>query len=156
VKRLLVASLCVYAPHLVEEHLTRIDDEPWMARALGVFAGASPEHAAYVVFQVMLVVALAMTVAWSLGGRARRAVMFALGVALLAEAHHLVRFLASLRYNSGLLTALPMPLVGAAILSSLSSSITVRRIRFRGPSKEPRSCSTTSSSRWGSDESSSA
>ncbi len=142
-KRLLLASLLVYAPHLLEEHFTRIDDEPWMAAALGVFGGSSPSHAAYLVFQVMLALALSMTLAFSLGGRPQRAVMGILGVSLLCESHHLLRFVASPHYNSGLFTAFPMPLIGGWILVTLFQS------------KEKEKCSTTSSSPWGSGASSS-
>ena len=143
-KRLLLASLLVYAPHLLEEHFTGIDDEPWMAFALGPFAGLSPSHAAYLVFQVMLALALAMTFAFSLGGKPQRAVMSALGISLVAESHHLVRLVISHHYNSGLVTSLPMPLVGALIFIALFQS------------KEQKPCSTTSSSPWESGESSSA
>jgi hypothetical protein len=143
-KRRLLAALVVYAPHLVEEQLTRIDDEPWMARALRPFAASSPTHAAYSVFQVMLVVGLAMTLAFSLGGPARRLVMLILGLSLVGESHHAIRFFASHHYNSGLVTSLPMPLVGALILVALVQS------------KERKACSTTSSSPWESDGSPSA
>jgi hypothetical protein len=144
-KRLLFAALSVYAPHLLEEHLTRIDDEPWMASALRIFNASSPPHAAYLVFQIMLALALAMTLAFSLGGRPQRAVMGILGFSLLCESHHLLRFVGSHQYNSGLATAFPMPLVGALIVIAL----------FQSKEKEKEKCSTTSSSPWGSGASSS-
>ncbi|HVY45384.1 MAG TPA: HXXEE domain-containing protein [Minicystis sp.] len=144
-KRPLAAILAVYAPHLIEEHVARVDDEPWMATALRPFAASSPEHAAYLVFQVMLAVGLAALLAWSVGGRPRRAVVALLGLALVAEAHHLIRFVATGRYNAGLFTALPMPAIGALVLATLTSS-----------KESLPSCSSTSSSAWGSDESSSA
>ena len=119
--RLLLLCLLVYAPHLVEEHVTRMCDDPILVRALGGLASMPARQAAYLVFQVMLAVALGMTYLFSRGGRSRDAVMIALGVALLAESHHLARWLVTREYNPGLLTALPMPFAGAWVLRAVFS-----------------------------------
>ena len=70
------------------------------------------------------ILALAMTVLFSLGGRGRDAVMITIAVALLSESHHVLRWLLSHEYNSGLLTSLPMPLLGAYILRSVFHATT--------------------------------
>ncbi|MEA2747794.1 MAG: hypothetical protein QOI41_1937, partial [Myxococcales bacterium] len=78
-------------------------------------SGLSARHATYLVFQIMLAVALGMTLLYTLGGRARLAVMGSLALALLAESHHAIRALASPHYDSGLVTSLPMPVAGALL-----------------------------------------
>ncbi len=112
-------ALAVYVPHLLEEQLTGMVEEPFMVRALEPLAQLSPRAAGYVVFQGMLVLTLLTTYLFSLGGRARSVVLACLGLALVAEAHHLLRALATLDYNAGLWTAAPMPIVGALLLASL-------------------------------------
>ena len=111
--------LLAYAPHLVEEHATRMHDDPLIVFALRPLSHLTQREAAYMVFQVMMLLALGMTYLWSLGGRARDAVLFAVALALLGESHHVARALASLEYNSGLVTSLPMPFIGALVLRSL-------------------------------------
>ena len=143
-KRLFLLVICVYAPHLLEEHFTRIWEDPLMAASLLPCADWSPQHALYCSFQITFALLCTMTLAFSFDGRPRNVVMAAFAVALLAESHHAIRFLISHHYNSGLVTSLPMPLVGALIAFTF----------FR--TKEKRSCSTTSFSRWESDESRSA
>jgi hypothetical protein len=117
--RLLLLTLGVYAPHLIEEHLARMCDDPIIVAAFSVLSPMAPRQATYFVFQVMLVVALGMTSLFSLGGRWQQAVMVALAFSLLAESHHLLRWLATREYNPGLLTSLPMPVVGALILRAV-------------------------------------
>jgi hypothetical protein len=114
--RLLALCLGVYLPHLLEEALTRMYDDPIIVAAFGPLSQLPARQAAYLVFQVMLVLALAMLTLASLGGRWRDMVLLGLALALLGESHHVVRWIASHQYNSGLVTALPMPVAGALIL----------------------------------------
>lgn len=139
-KRLLFAAICSYAPHLLEEHITRMADDPLIVFALSTLDHDSPRHAAYAVFQIMTMASLTMTLAFSLGGAPQKIVMAVLALSLLAESHHLIRFLISPHYNSGLFTAFPMPIVGILIFRNLLT-------------KEKIQCSTTSSSPWASGES---
>jgi hypothetical protein len=118
-ERWLLPVLVVYVPHLLEEHLTGMWNDPLIKRAFEPLAALPAGEATYATFQAMLVVALGMTYAFSRGGLARRAVLASLGIALVCEAHHLVRAAATLSYNSGLLTALPMPLLGGWLLWKL-------------------------------------
>jgi hypothetical protein len=136
-KRLLFAAICVYAPHLLEEYLTRMWDDPLLAPALHLFAGWSVDHAVYCMFQVMFALLCITVLAFSYAGRPRNLVMTAFAVALLAESHHAIRFLISHQYNSGLVTSFAMPIVGALIFRKLFT-------------KEKISCSSTSSSPWAS------
>jgi hypothetical protein len=117
--RMMKFCLALYAPHLLEEALTRMVDDPIIVLAFGAFAHLSSRQAAYLVFQIMLVVSLAMTYLFSLGGRWRSAVMILLAVALLGESHHILRWLVSHQYNSGLVSSLPMPVLGALILRAI-------------------------------------
>jgi hypothetical protein len=117
--RYLPAALLVYVPHLVEEHVTRMCDDPLIVAAFRPLEDLPARRSSYLVFQAMLLAALTMTWLFSLGGRWRAVVMGALGLALLAEAHHLIRAATTFHYNSGLATALPMPIVGALILRAL-------------------------------------
>ena len=142
--RLLFACICVYVPHLAEEYFTRMYDDPIIAYALAPLADWSPRHAAYLVFQIMLVLALAMTLAFAAGKLSRNFTMLALAFSLACESHHAVRWLLSGHYNSGLVTSFPMPVLGGAIAFIL----------FR--KRKISECSTTSFSPWASDESSSA
>lgn len=111
-------SLCLaaYAPHLVEEHLTGMWDDAVIATAFRPFAELPSRQAAYLLFQITLGLALLMTWAAMAGGRWQRAVLAGLGAAMLCESHHVVRALATHHYNSGLVTSLPMPVVGAIVL----------------------------------------
>lgn len=136
-KRLLALATAVYVPHLVEEALTGMHDDPIIVHAFTVLAELSPRHASYLVFQIMLALVLVTTLAWAMGGPGRLAVIAALGVALVGEGHHILSALYTLHYNSGLITALPMPFVGAYLLKGMLT------------------CSRTSSSPWASVESSS-
>ncbi|MGH7285023.1 MAG: HXXEE domain-containing protein [Polyangiaceae bacterium] len=144
-KRLLFASICVYVPHLAEEYFTRMYDDPIVAFALAPVESWSPRHAAYLVFQIMLVLSLAMTLAFAAGRPSQNLVMLVLAFSLVCESHHAVRWILSHHYNSGLVTSFPMPLYGLFIASNV----------FRKKKESP-SCSTTSFSPWASDESSSA
>ena len=117
---LLGLSLLWYLPHLAEEALTGMHDDPILAAALSPFAALSPRHAVYLMFQAMLAVTLGTTFLFARGGGARLAVMATLGAALVAEGHHALRALAALRYNSGLVTSLPMPLLGVYVLRSVA------------------------------------
>ena len=108
--------LAVYVPHVLEEALTGMCDDPIIAAAYRPLAQLSPRHASYLVFQVMLLLLLVALLIVSLGERGQRVVLGALAVALLCESHHLLRAALSLRYNPGLFTALPMPAVGAVAL----------------------------------------
>ena len=131
--------ICVYAPHLVEENLTRIWEDPFLAPALHVVASWSPQHALYCAFKITFALFCIVTLAFSVDGLPRKIVVGAFAIALLAESHHATRFLISHHYNSGLVTSLPMPLVGVFVLFRIFSR------------KEILSCSTTSSSPWASD-----
>jgi len=142
-KRLISLAICVYAPHLLEEYFTEMWRDPLLAPVLDGLTQWTPQHAAYFVFQVMLALLLTTTLLFGLGGKPQKAVLLVLGVSLLAESHHAIRFVVSHSYNSGLVSSLPMPIVGASIVLAI----------FR---KEKPSCSTTSFSRWASGESRSA
>jgi hypothetical protein len=123
---LLGLATAAYVPHLVEEALTGMHDDPLVVAALAGLAQLSTRHASYLVFQGMFVVVLASTLAFALGGRARLGVMSLLGVALVAEGHHVVRAGLTLRYDSGLLTSLPMPLLGAHVLKRVALDLRER------------------------------
>jgi hypothetical protein len=114
--RSLVLILAVYAPHLLEEAVTRMYDDPLIVAAFGPLSRLSPRHSTYLTFQIMLALSLGMTLLFSLDGWPRRIVLAGLAVALLCESHHLIRAVWTLNYNPGLATALPMPIVGAVVL----------------------------------------
>jgi hypothetical protein len=118
-QRALLMCLLVYAPHLVEEHVAGMWNDPVIVAGLAAVSGMPARQAAYLVFQIMLGLGLLTTYAWGLGDRSRRLVLAALAVALLAEAHHIVRALADHHYNAGLVTSLPMPFAGALVLYGL-------------------------------------
>jgi hypothetical protein len=113
---LLGLATIVYLPHLAEEALTKMHDDPLIVSALAPLSQLSPRHAAYLVFQTMLALTLMTTFAFGKGGKWRLVVMAVIAVSLLAEGHHLVRAAMTLRYNSGLVTSLPMPALGAYLL----------------------------------------
>jgi uncharacterized protein with HXXEE motif len=120
--RLMQLCFGLYVPHLLEEAFTKMYDDPLIVFALRPLSGFSPGHAAYLVFQLMMAASLAMTYLYGLGGRFRDAVMVVLSVALLCESHHVLRSLASHQYNPGLLTSLPMPVLGAFIMRAVFDS----------------------------------
>lgn len=113
--RWLLLVLAVYAPHLLEEALTGMSDDPIIVAAYAPLASLSARHAAYIVFQLMLVLSLVMTLLASLGHRAHWVLQGGLAVALLGESHHILRALVAHTYNSGLVTALPMLIVGVLL-----------------------------------------
>ena len=119
--RWLGLCLVLYAPHLVEEAFTRMYDDRLIVTAFEPFAQLSARHATYLVFQIMMAVALGMTFFFSLGGRPRQSVMAVLAFALICESHHVVRALFTLQYDSGLVTSLPMPVVGALLMRKVLS-----------------------------------
>ncbi len=122
--RWLLLVLFVYAPHLVEEALTGMYDDPMIVAAFAPFESLSARHSAYLVFQSMLALSLGIALLTSLGGRAHAVLLAGLAVALLAESHHVLRALATHTYNSGLVTSLWMPIVGALL---------VRQVLTRSP-----------------------
>ncbi len=111
--RWLLLVLAVYVPHLVEEALTGMYDDAIIIAAFTPIASLSARHAAYVVFQSMLALSLGIALLTSLGGRAHVVLLAGLALSLLAESHHAVRALVTHTYNSGLVTSLWMPVVGA-------------------------------------------
>jgi hypothetical protein len=110
------AVVALYLPHLAEEALTGMYDDPVIVRALSPLASLSARHSTYLVFQVTFALALAIGFVATLGERARLLVLGGMGVALLCEGHHVVRACVSLQTNPGLLTSLPMPILGALLL----------------------------------------
>jgi hypothetical protein len=120
--RLLALAIALYVPHLAEEAMTGMHDDPIIATSLAPLTELSPRHAAYLVFQIMIVVALATTLAFARGGHWRLVVMFVVGTSLLAEVHHLIRGTFTLHYNPGLLTAFPLPVLGAYVLHHIVRS----------------------------------
>jgi hypothetical protein len=120
VRRALAACVALYVPHLTEEAMTRMHDDPLIVSAFEPVSDLSARHAAYLVFQIMLVMALGMTLLFSLGGKPRLAVMACLGVAMILEGHHALRAIGSLAYDPGLVTSLPMPFAGALVLARLA------------------------------------
>jgi hypothetical protein len=124
-KRLLGLALALYLPHLLDEALTGMHDDPLIVAAYARLAHLGARHAAYLVFQVTLALGLGATFLFARGGRARLTVMGVLGLALLAEAHHAVRALSTLSYDSGLCTSLPLPFLGALVVHRV---IAARRI----------------------------
>jgi hypothetical protein len=120
-RRWLGLCLAAYAPHLLEEALTRMHDDPLIVAAFEPLSHLSPRHATYLVFQIMFTLLLSATLVFSLGGRPQRVLMALIAFAMLSEAHHVIRALASFQYNSGLVTSLPMPVVGALVLRRVFS-----------------------------------
>ena len=121
VRRRLGLGAALYVPHLIEEAMTGMHDDPLIVAAWAPLSNLSPRHAAYLVFQVTFALALGATYL-VLGGRNGRLIVLSiLAFALLAEAHHVVRALLSLRYNSGLFTSLPLPVAGALLGRALAS-----------------------------------
>jgi hypothetical protein len=120
-QRRLLLALVVYAPHLLEEHLTGMWNDPLIVRAFAPLAALPARQAAYLLFQIMLGMSLLMTYAFSCGRAGRRIVLGAIAVALLCESHHVIRAVATHSYNSGLVSAWPMPALGAWILWKLRS-----------------------------------
>jgi hypothetical protein len=114
--RLLAIATLLYLPHLAEEAMTGMHDDPIIALALAPLLTLAPRHAVYLMFQGMLLVTLTTTLMFARGGLTRLFVVGAVGLALLGESHHLCRALFTLRYNPGLVTSLPMPLFGAHLL----------------------------------------
>lgn len=115
-KQWILACLLVYAPHLLEEHLTGMWNDTLIVAAFEPLSSMPARQSAYLLFQAMLALALGMTLLVSLGGKWRDFVVVGLAAALVAESHHVVRAIATHEYNSGLATSLPMPVVGALIL----------------------------------------
>lgn len=115
-RRALLLALAVYVPHLLQEHVEGMWRDPVVAPALAPLAGMSGSQAGYVVFQIMFAGLLALPAVWMIGPRARALLLGALGLALVAESHHVVRAIASGATNAGLWTSLPMPLVGALVV----------------------------------------
>ncbi len=111
--------LAVYLPHLAEEAVTGMADDPVVAAAFAPLAGLPARRGAYLVFQGTL--ALALVLAWLVAreGTGRTLAMSALAVALVAESHHLGRALWSRAYVPGLWTSLPMPGVGVLLARAL-------------------------------------
>jgi hypothetical protein len=122
VTRWLLLVLAVYAPHLVEEALTGMHDDPIIVAAFTPFASLSARHAAYLVFQLMLALSLGVALLTSLGGPSHVVLRAGLAVALVAESHHILRALVAHTYNSGLITSLPMPVVGALLARRVLST----------------------------------
>jgi hypothetical protein len=121
----IAAVLLVYLPHLAEEALTGMHDDPIIVAA-GAFlarssalAGLTERHAVYLTFQAMLALLLVAVLLVELGGTWRALVLAAFGLSLMGEAHHLVRFLVTHHASSGLVTSLPMPFLGLWILTHL-------------------------------------
>jgi len=143
-------ALAAYAPHLLEEHVSGMADEPWIRLVFEPLEQMPTPAAAYLVFQATFVLMLAMTALYALGGRARALVLFVLGLALLAESHHVVRALFTFEWNPGLLTAAPMPIVGFVLVRAVladraaglggpgRSSPPAARLRRTGLSGQPR------------------
>lgn len=137
-KRLPLLALAVYVPHLLEEHLAGMADDPLIVAAFRPFESLPGRTAGYAIFQLTLVLGIAMTALAALGNRARALVVGGLGLALLAESHHLVRALAALEWNPGLATSAPMPVVGffllRAALGTGRPALAVSHVRKGAPS----------------------
>ena len=116
----MAAVLVLYLPHLADEALTGMCDDPVIVTALGPLGRLSPRHATYLVFQLTFALALVVGFVTTLGERARLLVVGGIGLALVCEGHHVARALVSLHTNSGLLTSLPMPILGVLVLRNVA------------------------------------
>jgi hypothetical protein len=116
VKRLLLVAALAQLVHLTDEALTGMHDDPIIAAAYAPLAPLGPRHAAYLVFQITF--ALAVIAALS----PPRLVHFVLGLALVAEGHHVIRAICTHHVNSGLFTSFPLPILGALVCFITSSS----------------------------------
>jgi hypothetical protein len=135
-KRLLAIAATLHLAHLGEEAAGAMHDDPIVTAAYAVFAPLGARHAAYLLFQITYALGLVAVVLVARGGPARRAVFALYGVALLAEAHHPLRALVAFAPNPGLVTSLPLPLLGALVL-----------VRALSPRRKT-ACLLTSSSPW--------
>lgn len=122
-----LGALAVYAPHLLEEHVADMANDPIILAVTSPFMHVPVGEAMYATFQATLIFSLVMLALYAVGGWARMLVLAGLGVALLAEAHHLVRAALTLSWNAGLFTAAPMPLLGAALLSVVARRAVAER-----------------------------
>jgi hypothetical protein len=111
--RALTLAIAVYALHLTDEHFTGMWRDPLLSAVLEHFDAWSPRRAAYFAFQLAFGLGLFMTWLASGGKSAQRILRIGLGVALIAESHHLVRTAVDGAPNSGWITSLPMPFIGA-------------------------------------------
>ena len=141
--RSLSLALALFAAHLLEEALTGMHDDRLIVAAYAWLAPLGGRHAAYLVFQLTVLICLGAVFVYAHGIRGRRLLLAAFGLSLFAESHHAVRALATLSWNSGLVTSLPLPILGAMLL------------RRAFASSKDFACSTTSSSPWASGGSSS-
>jgi hypothetical protein len=116
VKRLLRVAALFQLVHLADEALSGMHDDPIIAAAYDLVAPLGPRHAAYLVFQITF--ALAVIAALS----PPRLVHFVSGLALVAEGHHTIRAICMHHANSGLFTSLPLPILGALLCFTTSSS----------------------------------
>jgi hypothetical protein len=108
-----------YVLHLVEESLTGMSNDPLIVAAYALLAHLGGRHAAYLVFQITWALGLVMTLVYASGWRGRRLVIGVFALGLLAEAHHAMRALVQPPASPGLLTSLPLPILGALIARNL-------------------------------------
>jgi hypothetical protein len=127
VPRLFEIAALLHLAHLAEEGLRGMHDDPIIVAAYAWLSPLGARHAAYLVFQLAFGLGLVATVCVARGGRALRVVIGLFGLALVAEVHHPVRALLAGASNAGLLTSLPLPIVGALLLSRAALSPLSRR-----------------------------
>jgi len=111
-----IVASSAFLAHLTDEALFGMHDDPLIATAYAWLAPLGARHAAYLVFQITVAIGLGASLLVAAGGWGRRAVLFGFGLALLAEAHHPLRALLNGAGNAGLLTSLPLPILGALLL----------------------------------------
>ncbi|HEY1957280.1 MAG TPA: hypothetical protein VGH28_16790 [Polyangiaceae bacterium] len=126
-KKLVTIAVIADLAHLVEEALTGMHDDPLIASAWARLAPLGARHAAYLVFQITFALGIVACALVALG--ARRVVLFAFGLVLLGESHHILRAIYTHSWSSGLATSFALPLLGALLMKEIA-------------------CSTTSSSPW--------
>jgi hypothetical protein len=157
VTRLFGVAAVLHLAHLAEEALGGMHDDPIIVAAYAWLSPLGARHAAYLVFQLAFALGLVSTVSVARGGGAMRLVLAVFGLALVAEVHHPLRALFAGASNAGLVTSLPLPFVGALLvsraLSPLSPLSSLSSISPRTPLTRQGNlqCSRTSSSPWESD-----
>jgi hypothetical protein len=111
----------ILALHLTEQMLTGLDELSTLRGVLSPYFGwfAQPDYG--VVLLVLIIATLVNSLVYLIarGGQGRRVALGVFGIIGVGELHHLGEALVTMRYNPGMITAIPYVFIGILLLRAL-------------------------------------
>ena len=112
-KNIFLISIPVFIAHGLEEYFTGFYNiDSFSKFVFGHFESMSIYQATFLIFQIMIWLLLVISFLLISNNKWQLRLMIIPGLIYIFEIHHIIKALTSFSYYSGLITALPFPIIG--------------------------------------------